>query len=174
MFSKKNKTSQASATGKSASPSSGLTGDRYLHKCIENMIDIMTEGSPAGGKVFLVTDMGEETGSPSARRSGQIMHWMKDTSKKLKTSFPNSKVFCGSTEHDALKTNGGSESTQRALSVYPGNCAMAETAICREADSVIRFGSGSMGDFVVGGSTEKKTTWYKTCEEIISKTPTPT
>eukprot|EP01064_Diplonema_japonicum_P000271 TRINITY_DN10199_c0_g1_i1.p1 TRINITY_DN10199_c0_g1~~TRINITY_DN10199_c0_g1_i1.p1 ORF type:complete len:592 (+),score=117.76 TRINITY_DN10199_c0_g1_i1:25-1776(+) len=161
---------RAAATGNTGSVSSLRANDPYLTKCVDGMIDIIN--AKKTGKLLLVTDLDVSTGSPSARRSGSLSQWSTTTLKKLKQSFPGSEIFCSEQHMSRLKSTSSDDTLSRVLKAYDGNCAIGETAVCRQSSSILRFGTGSMGDFVVGSTHDnEEAQWYKTCDDVIKGAP---
>ena len=125
------------------------------------------------GPVFLASDLDAETGSASAARAGGTSAYMGTVHTALKTRFTKAKTFCSSKEHKDIKSGkfeGVSPRVTQVLSVFEGNCAIPEAAICRAAKVKIRFGMGFMGNFIVGNDKEART-WYQTCADIIDESP---
>ena len=143
-----------------------LNENTYMRTCIESLVVIVKDAmSKSGDQLFLISDLDPVTGSPSAQRDRSFKKWITWAGKLISNSTSASASgFCNSPEQDeVLKT--GPESLRKALSIFPGNCAAGEAAVCQLSSSVTRFGKGSMGAFVAGG---KQATKYETCPEIIS------
>eukprot|EP01060_Flectonema_neradi_P031109 TRINITY_DN4639_c0_g1_i1.p1 TRINITY_DN4639_c0_g1~~TRINITY_DN4639_c0_g1_i1.p1 ORF type:complete len:638 (+),score=94.20 TRINITY_DN4639_c0_g1_i1:99-2012(+) len=143
-----------------------LNGNAYMKNCIESLTIIIKDAmAKSGNQLFLISDLDPVTGSPSAQRDRSFKQWITWAGKLISNSTSDTaNGFCNSAEQEELLKS-GPKTLQTALSIFPGNCAAGEAAVCQLAKTVTRFGKGSMGSFVAGG---KPATKFETCPEIIA------
>eukprot|EP01061_Rhynchopus_euleeides_P020531 TRINITY_DN33392_c0_g1_i1.p1 TRINITY_DN33392_c0_g1~~TRINITY_DN33392_c0_g1_i1.p1 ORF type:complete len:218 (+),score=71.00 TRINITY_DN33392_c0_g1_i1:93-656(+) len=159
---------RASASGKFVIKTLG-NNNAYLGQCVDALVKRIQERQKGG--IFVASDLVDgNLGSASAARSWPIASYLGQTRTVFQKKFPKAKVFCGSKEHEAWKDKAAFPGVSKVLQAFPGNCAMAEAAICRAATTRLRFGTGYMGDFVMGNDKIGRS-WYKTCVETIESRP---
>eukprot|EP01062_Namystynia_karyoxenos_P067689 TRINITY_DN6170_c3_g2_i1.p1 TRINITY_DN6170_c3_g2~~TRINITY_DN6170_c3_g2_i1.p1 ORF type:complete len:705 (+),score=160.79 TRINITY_DN6170_c3_g2_i1:94-2115(+) len=140
-----------------------------LQQCVDSIATIinaaMRAESIAAGRLFLISDLDPETGSPSSARDKFFRNWTTWAGQRLQKMTGGGKGFCGTAAADKAMRE-GPPSVRHALSIYPGNCAMGEAALCQSAQLVLRFGQGSMGRFV--SANVNRTAHYESCEEAVA------
>lgn len=105
----------------------GLWTSPYMDTCLDAIVRL-TRGRP----VLLITDTDPAHGTPSNQGSSHFREWRPAGEKYIRDRLPRAFSFCDK------------------FAVGDPDCAIVEAAACRRADHVLRFGSGTFSEFVVG------------------------
>ena len=116
----------------------------YMKKCMEGVAKLIKRTMKGKSHLLLISDLNPETGSPSAAREKAFKAWMGDTQAFITKKVGKGEGFCDTEDSEEAHTSGPLP-IRHALDIYPGNCAAGEAAICQMAESIVRFGKGSMG-----------------------------
>eukprot|EP01064_Diplonema_japonicum_P009694 TRINITY_DN17159_c0_g1_i1.p1 TRINITY_DN17159_c0_g1~~TRINITY_DN17159_c0_g1_i1.p1 ORF type:complete len:593 (+),score=98.27 TRINITY_DN17159_c0_g1_i1:51-1829(+) len=134
----------------------------YMKRCIKGVVSIVQKTMKGSDKAFVISDLNPETGSPSAARDRFFKAWMGWADKEINENIAG-QAYCGTPDVEKSVQTGSAE-VRNTLKNYPGNCAIGEAAICQDAESIVRFGKGSMGAFVAGSHEVQQ---YETCEDVF-------
>ncbi|KAJ1452263.1 hypothetical protein M885DRAFT_527477 [Pelagophyceae sp. CCMP2097] len=125
----------------------------YMEMCIRDAAAIARHFAGAHSLV-LVSDMDARRGTPSNQGSAHFREWRGRGERLLRSALPEGVQFCSR----------GDEFND------PAECAVADAAVCRRARHVLRFGSGTFSEFLVGdGPGAPSSTQFLNCSHMAAE-----
>ena len=170
--------------------------ERFFLKKSNVSAQVVTQAVAGHRRVLLLTDTDSELGTPSNQGSEHFRDWRKRGERLLRAQparseeerereraalrFYSSHFFVSSRHHGretpeevrraAMPGSArfcGAERLREPVAATP-DCAIVEAAVCRRAAHVLRFGSGTFSEFLIGDApTSPPSTQFLNCSHII-------
>ncbi|KAJ8612857.1 hypothetical protein CTAYLR_002030 [Chrysophaeum taylorii] len=127
----------------------GSWNSPYMERCLRGVAAIATHELRPAEPVLLITDTDADHGTPSNQGSAHFRDWRPRGERLARAYLPSAMAYCS-----------------RFAKGDP-DCAMVEAAACRRARRVLRFGSGTFSEFIVGDPPNAPpSTQYLDCAHI--------
>uniref|UniRef100_A0A7S3K6E9 Uncharacterized protein n=1 Tax=Aureoumbra lagunensis TaxID=44058 RepID=A0A7S3K6E9_9STRA len=123
----------------------------YMERCLSNIATIAQNARFNKSALLLISDTDARHGTPSNQGSAHFREWRNRGETILRAALPDAIGYCPTHAY------GDPE------------CALVEAAACRTSSLVLRFGSGTFSEFIVGdGPNHPPSIQYLNCSHIAA------